>query len=175
MISAPRFNETDAKAEIWFVLLLCGEKYPIISNLEYQGLITAFSNLPELEIIAKIKDILQHDPYFFKYVLKIVPVQFVCETNLDLIAKIIKQNYATYIDDHESFRITLKRRKNKLIERDVLINSVADLLENPVDLEQPDMIIRIELLGNFCGISFLESEDIVRPENRYSQEREEIR
>ena len=162
LVSAPRFNETDAKAELWFVLLICGDKYPVISNLEYQGLITAFTNLPELDIIKKIKEILEKDPQFFKYVLKIVPIQFICETDLDLIEKIVKENYSTYIGKQDSFRITLKRRKNKLIERDKLIEAVANLLINPVDLENPDKIIRIELLDTVCGISFLEQGDILR-------------
>ncbi len=166
LVSAPRFNETDAKAELWFVLLICGDKYSVISNLEYQGLITAFTNLPELEIIKKIKEILEKDPNFFKYVLKIVPIQFICETDLELIKKIVKENYSTYIERQDSFRITLKRRKNKLIERDALIETVANLLNNPVDLENPDKIIRIELLDTVCGISFLEQGDIIRTTNR---------
>jgi tRNA acetyltransferase TAN1 len=163
LVSAPRFNETDAKAELWFVLLICGDKYPIISNLEYQGLITAFTNLPELEIIKKIKEILEKDPHFFNYVLKIVPIQFICETDLTLIKRMVKDNYNRYIKKQDSFRITLKRRKNKLIERDILIEAVAKLLDNPVDLENPDKIIRIELLDTVCGISFLEKGDIIRP------------
>ena len=165
LVSAPRFNETDAKAELWFVLLICGEKYPVISNIEYQGLITAFTNLPEIDIIKKIKEILEKDPYIFTYVLKIVPIQFICETDLDLIKRIVKENYSTYIGKQDSFRITLKRRKNKLIERDKLIEAVANLLNNPVDLENPDKIIRIELLDTVCGISFLEQGDILRTKN----------
>lgn len=167
LVSAPRFNETDAKAELYFLLFILKDKYPVISNLEFQGLITAFTNISEFEIIKKTKEILDKDPYFFKYVLKIVPIQYICETNLKDIIAVVKENLSQYIVENDSFRITLNRRKNKLLKRKPLIEGVANLLNNPVDLENPDKIIRIELLDTICGISFLEKGDILRPENKY--------
>ena len=167
MISAPRYNETNAKAELWFALLICGDKYPIISDLEFQGLITALTNQNEYIIVEEFKKILEKDPFFFNYILKIVPVQFVCGTDITQITRIVKENCSKYIKKHQSFRIKINRRKNKLINRDTLIDSVAKIIENPVDLENPDKIIRIEILDNICGISFLKKGDILRPKNRF--------
>jgi len=167
LVSTPRYNETSARAELWFALLICGDKYPLISNLELRGLITAFTKFDIFEVIKKIRSILDEDPYFFKYVLKLVPIQYVCNTELHLIKKIVKENYKTYINENESFRIKLNRRDNKFIERDKLIDEVASIFTNPVDLENPDKILRIELLDTICGISFLESGDVISPKNKY--------
>ena len=41
-----------------------------------------------------------------------------------------------------------------------MIKSVAARINNNVNLDNPDKTIRIELLGDFCGISFLKSGDI---------------
>ncbi|MBD3213747.1 MAG: hypothetical protein GF311_14145 [Candidatus Lokiarchaeota archaeon] len=173
LVSSPRYNETNAKAELWFVLLICEDPYPIISDLEFQGLITAKTNKNEFEIIEKIKKILAKEPYFFKYVLKIVPIQFVCETDLKQIENIVKENYTNYISNGERFRIKLRRRKNKLIGRKSLIESVAKHINNPVDLENPEKIIRIELLKNICGISFLNPGEVISPKNEFMESESE--
>ena len=139
-----------------------GDKYPIISDLEFLGLLTALTSIHAKEAIKKIKDILKEDPNFFKFILKIIPIDFVCETNLEIISQIVKDHYKEFIHNNESFKIDLKRRHNNSIERDILIKKTAKNIENKVDLENPDKIIRIDLLGNFCSIAFLKSDEIIR-------------
>ncbi|TFF85452.1 MAG: hypothetical protein EU518_01110, partial [Promethearchaeota archaeon] len=97
----------------------------------------------------------------------IIPIQFVCEIDLKQIEKIIEENYSKFISEGEKFRIKLRRRKNKLIKRKTLIESVAKYIDNPVDLENPEKIVRIELLKNICGISFLKPGDIISPKNKF--------
>jgi len=162
LVSSSRFNETNAKAELWFSLLICGDNYPIISGLEFSGLITALTSLKTTEVILKIKKILKQDPNFFQYILKIIPIDFVCETNVNVIKQIVQQNYRTFIDKNESFRISLKRRNHESINRNNLIDIIAEDINNKVDLENPNIIIRIEILGNSCGITFLKPSDILK-------------
>jgi len=164
LISTSRFNETNAIAELWFTLLTCGDKYPIINNLEVSGLITALTNLNAKEVIKKVKNIRRDDPHFFRYILKMIPIDFVCETNIQVISKIVENHYKEFISDENSFRITLKRRNNDLIERETFIKIIADKIDNNVDLTNPDVDIRFEILGNTCGISFLKPEEILKSE-----------
>jgi len=105
---------------------------------------------------------LKKDPNFFKFILKIVPIDYVCETNLKTISQIVENHYTEFIDKIDTFKIDLKRRNNDIIERERLIKYVANNIENQVNLENPDKIIRIELLGNFCGIAFLKPDEIIR-------------
>ena len=113
-------------------------------------------------VIKKIKEILNKDPNFFKFILKIVPIDYVCETNLKTISQIVENHYTEFIDKTDTFKIDLKRRNNDIIEREHLIKYVANNIENQVNLENPDKIIRIELLGNSCGIVFLKPDEIIR-------------
>ncbi|MFX1337496.1 MAG: THUMP domain-containing protein [Promethearchaeota archaeon] len=161
LVSTSRYNETNARAELWFTLFIAGDTYPIISNLEFLGLLTALSNIDAKLIVKKIKEILDVDPNFFKFILKIVPIDFVCETNLKVISQIVKNHYTEFIDKSDTFKIDLKRRKNDIIERERLIKYVANNIDNQVDLQNPDKIIRVELLGNFCGIAFLKPEEVI--------------
>jgi len=162
LVSSSRYNETNAKAELWFTLLMCGDKYPIISDLEFSGLITALTSLNAKEVIQKIKNILNNDPNFFQYILKIIPIDFVCQSQPSIIKQIVQQNYKSFIDKNDTFRITLKRRNHESINRNNLINTIAEKINNKVDLENPNKIIRIEILGNSCGITFLKPNDILK-------------
>ncbi len=142
--------------------MICGDKYPIISNLNYLGLISALSNVKPRNVISELKGILKKDPDFFQYILKIIPIDFACKTDIKVISQLVENNYKDFINENETFRIRLKRRKNELIDRNNLIKSVAARINNNVNLDNPDKTIRIELLGDFCGISFLKSGDILR-------------
>ncbi len=169
LVSTSRFNEVNAKAEIWFTLLMCGDKYPIISGIKYPGLITAATNIDNKELILKIKKILEKDSNFFQFILKIIPIDYVCETNLNVIKDFVEKYYTLYFNKDDSFKIELKRRKNEIIERDTIIEAVAKKINNKVDLDNPDKILRIELLGNVSGISFLNPDDIIIIHNKYNQ------
>ena len=137
LVSSSRYNEVNSKAELWFTLLMCGDEYPIISDLEFMGLITAMTSLNAKDVIAKIKDILIKDPNFFNYILKIIPIDFVCQTDVNVINQIIARHYDQYINKEDTFRIVLKRRKgvNEIIERNSFIKIIAKNIENQVNLE----------------------------------------
>ncbi|MEE9377409.1 MAG: THUMP domain-containing protein [Candidatus Lokiarchaeia archaeon] len=141
---------------------MCGDTYPIISGIPFPGLITALTNLSLKKVISNIKKIKKKNPSFFQFILKIIPINFICETDIKIINYIIKENYENYIDGEETFRITLKRRHHEKIDRTNFIEAIAKDIDNKVNLDNPDKIIRIEILGNICGISFLEKNDIIK-------------
>jgi len=169
LISTSRYNETNAKAEIWFTLLMCGDKYPIISGIKYPGLITALTNIDSKEVIYKIKKIIENDSNFFQFILKIIPIDYVCETNIKIIKEFVDKYYRIYINEDQSFMIELIRRKSELVERDTVIESIAKIVNNKVNLDNPDKIIRIEILGNDTGISFLNPDDLIRIRNKFNR------
>jgi tRNA acetyltransferase TAN1 len=162
LISTSRFNETNAATETWFTLLICGDNYPIISRLTFPGLISALTNLDAKKVILKIRQILKENPHFFQFILRIIPIDFICETNVKVLVNLIQENSKTYIKEGDSFKIVLKRRKHEKIERSNAIERIANQINNKVDLENPDKVIRIEVLGNFCGVSFLKRDDIIK-------------
>jgi tRNA acetyltransferase TAN1 len=161
LVSTSRYNKTNAMSELWFTLLMCDDSYPIISRIQFPGLVSAFTNIDPKEVISKIKTIQDKNPDYFQFILKIVPIDFICETKIKTIEKIIEQNYKNYIDQKESFKIVLKRRHHQRIERENFIEIIANLINNSVDLEAPDKTIRFEVLGNITGISFLKKNEII--------------
>jgi len=162
LVSTSRYNETNAKSELWFTLLMCGDAYPIISGIQFPGLVTALTDINPKKVISKINIIQKKNPNFFQFILKIIPIEFICQTDTKIIEQIIKEKYKDFIDETDSFKITLKRRHHENIERNNFIETIANVIENKVDLENPDKIVRIEILGNISGVSFLKKNEIIR-------------
>ncbi|MFO8017175.1 MAG: THUMP domain-containing protein [Promethearchaeia archaeon] len=162
LVSTSRYNEANCKAELWFILLMYGDKYPLISDFKFPGLITGYSVLDCHVVVRKLHNLLEEDPDFFQYILKVVPIDYVCKTDPEIIDEFIKRTKNDHINKTDKFRIRLIRRDSKIIERDEFIDNIALNFDNPVDLEEPDIIVRFEILGKYCGISYLDKNEILR-------------
>ncbi len=131
-------------------------------------MIAALTKVNSKEVVQKLGKILESDPYFFQYILKIIPIDFITETDLSSISTLISRTYEAFISSEESFKIDLNRRKSDLVERNDFINSVAQVINRSVNLENPDVIVRFEILGNNCAISFLKRNDILEIINKFN-------
>ena len=106
----------------------------------------------------KIKKMIQEDPWQIRYALKLVPLEKVVSTSTDEIVEAVK-DLSRKISKGEKFRISVNKRHTKL-DRLTLIKAVAAFIDRKVDLENPDKIVNIEIVGNWTGISILKSDDI---------------
>lgn len=147
---------------------MCGDKYPIISKLEYSGLIAALTTIDSKEVVRNLGNILNSDPIFFQYILKIIPIDYITETDISSITSIISKKYEKFIPSEESFKIELNRRKSDIIERQSFIDAIARIINRSVNLDAPDVIVRFEILGNTCAISFLKRSDILEIVNTFN-------
>jgi tRNA acetyltransferase TAN1 len=59
----------------------------------------------------------------------------------------------------ETFRITVERRNTSLRSSEI-IATVGSEIDNRVDLENPDWIVLVEIIGKLVGISVLRPNEI---------------
>lgn len=160
LISTSRHNEINAKAELWFLLFMMGDEFPLIFRVEFPGLFIALTNLNPKKCIEKLRKIALKNPNFFQYILKITPIEYACETDLNIIKKIVTENFHKVVKKNETFKIQINKRNFKTSKLEI-IEHVAEGLNNKVNLRKPDKIVNIEILGNFTGISFITKDDIL--------------
>ena len=129
------------------------------SKTGIRGLVTAKTSLNPLEVIAKFRTILQDRPYEFRYALRIIPVQRIVRTDLEQI-KCAAHELSVEIRENESFRVTVEKRFTELHAKD-LIEAVATDIQNKVDLEKPDKILLVEVLGKVTGLSLMKPDGIL--------------
>ena len=160
LATTARGNERQMIYEIVYLLKeTLGDQTAEASKTGVRGLIVARTELNPCEVIEKFKAILHERPYEFRYALRIIPVEKVVETSLEKIG-VAAAELATEIGENESFRVTVEKRFTTLHAQEI-IEAAATRIQNRVDLDNPDRVLLVEVVGKFTGISLVKPELIL--------------
>ncbi len=155
-----RGNERPMCNELLYLLKdELGDPEPQTSKTKIRGLIVAKTTMDPFVAIEKLRAILKERPYEFRYALRIVPIERVVPTELEEI-KLVTQELAARIGEQESFRVTVEKRFTALHSKDI-IEAAADGIKRKADMNHPDHILQIEVLGALTGISLLKPSDVI--------------
>jgi tRNA acetyltransferase TAN1 len=160
LVTTARGNERQMINEILYLLReMLGDQTAEASKTGIRGLIVAKTSLSIQDVLTELRAILHDRPYEFRYALRIVPIQQIVRTELDEI-KHAAEGLAAGIGENETFRITVEKRFTSLHARD-LIETVAEVIQRKVNLDNPDKVLLIEVLGGLAGISLIKRDDIL--------------
>ena len=159
IITCARHLEEDTEEELRDILDELGDSEIEVSISDMSGILTAQTKLDPIEVVKKMKEILLDQPWSIRYCLRIIPIQKVIETKLEMIEKAIS-NISNQILDGETYRILIEKRNSDISSKEI-ITKIAHEIKNKVSLDFPDKIILIEILGIVTGISILKESDIL--------------
>ncbi len=160
LATTSRGNERPMTNEILYLLKEeLGDAEAQAAKTKIRGLIVAKTTLDPCEVIEKFRVILKERPYEFRYALRILPIERVVPTDLEEIKRATAE-LAAKIGENESFRVTVEKRFTTLHTKD-LIEAAAGDIKRKANLENPDKILLIEVLGALTGLSLLKPSDIL--------------
>jgi len=159
IISCARGLENDACSEIWFLLGEIGDRDSEVEKTEISGLVVAKTSLDPFQAVRKLKEMFRKSPAEFRYTLKVVPIEIVVPTKLELIEQAATE-LSRKIGENETFRVTVEKRHTELSTKEI-IEAAARHVDRKVNLEKPDKILLIEVMGKATGISIIEHDDIL--------------
>jgi tRNA acetyltransferase TAN1 len=159
LITTARGNEGEASAEIWYLLGEIGDTAAKVDKTGVSGVIVARATFDPLEVIGKLRELLKGRPYEFRYSFRIIPIEKVVRTDLAQIERFVTE-LATKIKENETFRITVEKRHTQTPTKD-LIEAAATNIERKVDLNNPNKIVLIEVVGGLTGISVIKPTDML--------------
>ncbi|MEM3627027.1 MAG: THUMP domain-containing protein [Candidatus Bathyarchaeia archaeon] len=159
LATTSRGNEGEACSEMWYLLGQIGDSAPVVDKTGVAGLIAAKTAFNPFEVIEKFRLILHERPYEFRYILRIIPIERVIRTNLGEIQRVAAE-LSLRIGKNETFRITVEKRFTEISTRDI-IGAAAANIDRKVDLNKPDKILLIEVIGGLTGISIIKPQDIL--------------
>ena len=165
--TSDRGSESDGCSELWMLLRAVGDETPIVDRAPVRGLILARTALNPVEAVRRLSDQLQRHPDDFHELFRVMPIEAVSPTSLEEIVE-TAHGLASRIGGEESFRITVEKRRTGLRSRKI-IDAVAAGINRKVDLEHPDWVILIEIVGKYTGIS------VVRPDALLNIQKEKAR
>jgi tRNA acetyltransferase TAN1 len=160
LVSCIRNRERNAVLEVEDLLgNVVGDNLVEVEVTGIRSLVVAKTSLEPREAIHKLRVSAIEDPWRFQYTLKYAPVDVAVPTELKSIVDASK-NIAPRILKSETFRITCNRRHSQLHCAEI-IKAVAALIDRKVDLEKPDKVLQIEILGEWTGLALLEDHDVL--------------
>ena len=158
IVTCPRNLELEAESEIKKILNELDDQEPEIFQTDMRGILMVNTILEPLKIIDWVKNKINDEPWFFRYCLRIIPVQKTTDTDIDK----IKQNVTSLksiIQENDSYRITVEKRNSNMSSSQV-INEIAKIIPNKVSLDEPDWVILVEIFGEKTCISILKNDSI---------------
>jgi len=159
LITTARGNEEDACSEIWYLLGEIGDSAAKVDKTGITGLIAAKTAFNPFDVIEKFRVILKERPNEFRYTFRVIPVERVVRTDLGEMQRAVTE-LGSKIGENETFRVTVEKRFTTTQTRDI-IEAAAANIERRVDLNNPDKIVLIEVVGGFTGVSVVKAEDIL--------------
>ena len=144
-------RESEGCSELWMLLRAVGDNTPGVDRTRIKGLVEGTTGLDPIEAIERLRGELLEDPSSFKVLLRVLPVEEWVSTNLSSISEATKR-LAERIGEDESFRVTVEKRRTDLRSLEV-IDAVAIGIDRKVNLDEPDWIVLVEIVGRRTGIS----------------------
>lgn len=159
IVSTSRFREEEAQNEILELLDMFGDPEAEAEITEVKGLLLAQTALDPFTVVDELKDLVVSEPWEVRYVLRVLPIEAVVPTEIDIIRQAAKVLAAKI--GRNSFRITVEKRHSPLESIEV-IKAIAGEIESKVDLRNPGWVVLVQILGDQTGLS------VIKPDQTFS-------
>lgn len=150
-----RGAENSAGSELYMLLTEFGDSKAKITRTEVSGVLTAETELSHQEVIDGLKKMMEHEPWRVRSILRLIPVEEIVGADVNQIVEAVQPKLVR-IGEEETFRITVEKRHSDISRGDI-IEAIASKTDRKVDLENPDWVILVEVVGVMAGVS------VVRP------------
>lgn len=159
LVSSARGNEREANSELWYLIGEIGDRSVKTDFTPVSGLTVAKTQIDPVQVVERLRSILNERPWEFRYVLKVKPVRRVVTCEIEQIANAAAEQ-ASDIREHETFRVSFEKRRNEISSKTV-IDAVASRIQRKVDLRNPKKIVLVEVIGQLAGVSVIEPGQIL--------------
>jgi len=149
-----------AKKEILQVLGLLGDKQPFVKPTLAQGIIGVKTSLNPKQVVRELQRLFNDGQIAFEYTLKWVPVELWTSSGIESMKEAVVR-LRDKIQPGDRWRITLEKRRYTLYHKVDIVQKLAESIYEKVDLEKPDKILRVDIIGKYAGISVLSPHDIL--------------
>jgi len=125
----------------------------------FSGLVKAWVG-EKREAVRVLAETLETEPWFNDVIKRAVPIDRVVPTEAKAIVLAAREIASlSPPGPADKFRVRVRKR-GAHIDRMELIRSLAEIFDNPVDLENPDFEVRIEVVRGETGVSIIRRGEI---------------
>jgi tRNA acetyltransferase TAN1 len=136
-----------------------GDENPQVEITKIQGVLTAYTRLDPFQVVERAREIAAKEPIKVEGIMRLIPVELVAQSKIEEIAATVDR-LKDKIPPDATYKVVVEKRHTQLSSREV-IEAVAARVDRKVNLENPDWIVLIEVLGGVTGVSVLRPSQIL--------------
>lgn len=152
-------RERDCGYELRNIARLLGFKIKSVAYTGFSGLLIALIDGDPHDFVLQLKKAYDEGKVKIRFILKIVPIDIVVNTNENEIIKSSIELAKSRIEEGETYKIVVRARGATLDKRKI-IDVVAKNIDRKVNLTNPDKIVQIEIFPLRTGIAVLRPNEI---------------
>lgn len=160
LASTYRRRENDLLSELWYFLRELGDSGVRASPTGLPGLAVLMTKLDPFYVVEEVTKRVSSEPWHFRFLLKIEPIEICVPTDLERIKQAVLNLAAKKLHPADTYRIEARVRLHALSKEEI-ISTVAPNVLNRVNLENPDKVILVEVIGDVSGVAVVEPRHIV--------------
>jgi tRNA(Ser,Leu) C12 N-acetylase TAN1 len=159
LVSHPRGRYGKARREILRTLRRLGDEHPAVERTDVHGIALVHTGLDGRDVVHRSRELfLEGVP--FEHAVKWVPVDFWCEPDLEAMRSLLEEKVRDLIAPDETWGMKVeKRRWQRHRTRDIVVH-LARAIDRKVDLDHPDKLVRVDVLGRQVAVSVLRPGDV---------------
>ena len=147
--------------EIIAILAQFGDPAPVVDRTAVFGIAFVRTALNNRAVIRQCQTLWQEaGSRCFQFAIKWVPVDYWCETDLDAIKQLIDSKLKNQIKANQTWGMVVKRRRYQKHHTSDIVRYLAQDIDRKVNLNEPDWIVWIDIIGKQTAIALLTSDDI---------------
>ena len=156
-----------ARFEALRLLRGVGEEKPKVGKTLARGVLGVnITTLNNREVVKRLKEAVMVDPSILRFTMKWVPIDLWVNSDLPSLKEGVER-LRGIIGAGERWRLTLEKRRYTEMHKIEIIRELAELIDEKVDLENPDNILRVEIIGKYAGLAVLLPEDVLSATKPY--------
>ena len=154
IVTCPRNAEPDAIQEMMSIT----DNEINLQRTGISGILTGTIPTDPIELSHDMQRMVLDEPWSVRYVRRVIPIQGVVRTDMDDIQDVIRQ-MKDRIPKEAQWRVSIKKRNSGISSQEI-ISRIAEIIPNKVSLEEPDVIVQVEILGGITGVAVVSPGDI---------------
>ena len=134
IVTSRRYLERRAKEELLSLLDTFGDAQAEAEITTISGVLIGITKLDPFDVIAKCKEAVVSEPWQFRYVLRILPVEVVVPSNVDDSRNAAMKLAQSKLQPVDRLKVTVENHHLDISSNEIIVK-VAELINNKVSLE----------------------------------------
>ena len=159
LVSHQRGRYRKARREILRTLRCFGDEHALVERTAVQGIALVRTALDGRDVVRRCRELFLRG-FVFEHAIKWIPVDYWCEPDLDALHRLLAEKLRGQISANETWGMKVDRHGWQRFRTPEIITHLAPAIDRKVNLDHPDKLVRVDIVGENTAVSVLRPGDI---------------